>query len=203
MIPRHLIQFHLWRHWPWARWCAAALLVGLAFWLHASAEISAPLSSKAVVTAARDLPAGHALSTEDLATAPHSWGLAAERRDDLVGRLLREPVTAAAPLSDSQLIPDRSLLRQTGMVTVPLPIADLATATLLTAGDRVDVYAAGQTDPTDPERVGTNLEVLTVRTSEPEASLQASRATALLAVPQRSASQLAALGDRPTTVFLR
>ena len=203
MIPAQLIRYHLWRHWPWARWCAAALTVCLALWLHSNTDPAAQIASVSVVTAATSLPAGHALTVDDLTSAPHSWGFPAQRSPELLGRLLREPIDAAEPLSAARLVPDRDLLRRAEMIMVPLKIADPATGALLTAGDRVDVYTSEWEEQTQPRLVGEDLEVLAVSTVASDASLSAPPATALLAVPEQSAIRLAGLGDRSTTVFLR
>jgi len=100
-----------------------------------------------VLRAAKDLPAGTALTGTDLVRTPMpaalvpAGALAAE--SSVEGRLLAAPVRAGEPLTDVRLA-GAALLGPThgGLRAVPVRLADAASAALLQAGDRVDVLSA-------------------------------------------------------------
>jgi Flp pilus assembly protein CpaB len=134
-----------------ARRTAAVLLAAAALFLAvrpaptpATARVPAAVP---VVVAARDLPAGVALSGSDVAVA--RWpadvvpdGLAPDA-GPLVGRMLAGAVRAGEPLTDVRLVgPGLTAQLPPGQVAAPVRLADLAVAALVRAGDRVDVLAA-------------------------------------------------------------
>ena len=105
-----------------------------------------------VLTFARDLAAGTALSATDLepVTLPPALVPAGVLRttDVVLGRLLAGPVRRGEALTDVRLL-GASLLAAggvRGLVATPVRLADGATAGLLHAGDHVDVLAAATTD---------------------------------------------------------
>lgn len=105
-----------------------------------------------VLTFARDLAAGTALSATDLepVTLPPALVPAGAPRttDAVLGRLLAGPVRRGEALTDVRLL-GASLLAAVGvrgLVATPVRLADGATAGLLHAGDHVDVLAAAATD---------------------------------------------------------
>jgi Flp pilus assembly protein CpaB len=130
---------------------AAALLAAAALFL-AVRPVPGPATARVpaatpVAVAARDLPAGAALSGSDVAVA--RWpagvlpgGVVADSRP-LVGRVLAGAVRAGEPLTDARLVgPGLTALLPAGQVAAPVRLADLAVAALVRTGDRVDVLAA-------------------------------------------------------------
>lgn len=124
-------------------------LVGLAVVCGLSALRPAPVATRRVWVAARDLSGGRPLTAADLLAkslprtdVPAGAFLASGR---LVGRLLAAPVRRGEPLTDVRLL-SASLLAargEPGDVAVPVHVADVASAlALVHTGDRVDVIAA-------------------------------------------------------------
>lgn len=97
-----------------------------------------------VLVAARDLPAGTLLSGADLTAASASRSLlpagAVREVDSVAGSRLAIPLLAGSPLLETMVI-GPGLLAGTppGTVAVPLRLNDAQTASLLRAGQRVDV----------------------------------------------------------------
>ncbi|MFF5791515.1 Flp pilus assembly protein CpaB [Paeniglutamicibacter sp. NPDC012692] len=97
-----------------------------------------------VLVAGRDLPAGTLLADSDLALAPVSRSLLPAggfgTTEPVAGSRLAIPLLAGSPLLGTMLI-GPGLLAGTppGTVAVPLRLDDAQTATLLRAGQRVDV----------------------------------------------------------------
>ncbi|MGY1841163.1 MULTISPECIES: Flp pilus assembly protein CpaB [unclassified Modestobacter] len=130
------------------RQTAAAALAGLALVLalRPAPEPPAGPVTVPVVVAAGDLPAGTALTADALtvarlpyATAPA--GVAAEP-GALAGQVLASPVRAGEPVTDVRLVgPGLWSAVPDGQVAAPVRLADLAVATLLRPGDRVDVLS--------------------------------------------------------------
>ena len=135
----------------------------------AAAAVSTALPSLApnappgrrVLTFARDLAAGTSLRPTDLApvTVPPALVPAGAIRtaDEALGRLLAGPVRRGEALTDVRLL-GASLLAAggvRGLVATPVRLADSASASLLHAGDHVDVLAAATTDPTAGGATGT------------------------------------------------
>ena len=99
-----------------------------------------------VVVAAVDLPAGSALAPTDLAVARWPVSLVPEgvarSPDELTGRALAGPLRAGEPVADVRLVgPGLTALLTNGEQAIPVRLADLAVASSLRAGDRVDVLA--------------------------------------------------------------
>jgi Flp pilus assembly protein CpaB len=121
-----------------------------------------------VVTAARDLAAGAALTNEDVTTVALPKSVAPEgvlaEPEDVLGRAVSGAVRRGEPLTDVRLL-GSGLLQTAGLVAAPVRLADTATVALLHAGDHVDVLAAptspdGQTSSADT--VARALQVLAV-----------------------------------------
>ena len=107
-----------------------------------------------VLRAARDLPAGTALSAGDVVRGELPPGTAPDGAlrdaDAVVGRLLAAPVRRGEALTDLRLAGAGLLAAdEADLLAVPVRLADAATAALLHAGDRVDVLAAA-TAPGSP-----------------------------------------------------
>lgn len=101
-----------------------------------------------VLVAARDLPAGHRLTSGDVRNAHVSADLApevvrsftAETIDQ--GRVLTSPMAAGEALSTTRVrSPDSVDALEPGMRGVHISLQDLATAGLLHAGSVVDLYS--------------------------------------------------------------
>jgi Flp pilus assembly protein CpaB len=107
-----------------------------------------PAAGMPVLTAAHDLSAGTSLMAADLrlvrlpvAVAPSG---ALTGTAQAVGRLLAAPLRRGEPVTDVRLA-GADLLAATapGLVAVPVRVADAASTSLVSAGDHVDVVAAG------------------------------------------------------------
>jgi Flp pilus assembly protein CpaB len=117
----------------------------------AVAIIVARLSPKAapttaIVTAARDLPAGAVLTAADLRTlafppADVPSGATTDAAA-VVGRQLSAPLRRGEPLTDVRLIDGVLRRLALGLVSAPVRLADSQAAQLLHPGQRIDVLAA-------------------------------------------------------------
>lgn len=125
-----------------------------------------------VLTAARDLPAGVALAAGDLRTTAVPATLvpagALRASSQVVGRLLAAPLRRGEAVTDirlagADLVPPQS----TGLVAVPVRIADGASTSLVAPGDHVDVLAADAARGGAPvaQVVAADAEVLAVPTA--------------------------------------
>jgi Flp pilus assembly protein CpaB len=125
-----------------------------------------------VLVADHDLAAGTALVAGDVRTAQVPRELApagaVAAAADVVGRVLAAPMRAGEPLTDVRLA-GAALLSpgSSGVVAVPVRIADAASAALVTAGDRVDVLAAAASPDGPPyaQVVAADAKVLAVPTA--------------------------------------
>jgi len=130
----------------------AATCLGLGVWLALRSIVDPPPPTTPVVVAARDLPAGVALSDSDLTTAAFATGTAPAGLVDAAtatGRTLAAPLTAGEPVTDVRLVAPSLLEGYPGLVALPLRVPDSDTVALLRVGDRIDVLA------TDPGGSGT------------------------------------------------
>ncbi len=132
------------------RQVTAGLLVGLALVLALRPVPSAAppvLDTTRAVVAATDLPAGRVLTAADLepverpaATVPDG---ASAAEPALTGQVLAAPVRRGEVVTDVRVVgPGLWAQVPPGQVAAPVRLADLAVATLLRAGDRVDVLAS-------------------------------------------------------------
>jgi Flp pilus assembly protein CpaB len=127
-------------------------------------------SGGAVLAADHDLPAGTALAAGDLRRIrlPAALVPAGAVTGDPVGRVLAAPLRRGEPLTDVRIAgADLLTARGAGLVAVPVRVADAASAALVTAGDRVDVLAAGASTgaPATARAVVVDAEVLAVPTA--------------------------------------
>ncbi|TDD80311.1 flagellar biosynthesis protein FlgA, partial [Actinomadura darangshiensis] len=101
-----------------------------------------PPASVRVLAAARDLPAGTALTPSDLrhVNLPPAAVPSGALHANTTGRVLAGPMRQGEPLTDARIIGD-TLLRGYGPGTVATPVrmADADAARLLHPGDRIDV----------------------------------------------------------------
>lgn len=135
--------------------CAVGLLLGMGGgWAAAHATGD---ESRAVLVVTRDLPAGAVITEQDVGSAELDTGdvavLGAESVGDAVGRVLRAPVEAAAPLTPAVLT--AAPRPGAGQVLVPLALpAGQAPVRALAPGARVRAVAvipAALTAPTSRE----------------------------------------------------
>ena len=130
-----------------------------------SALAPPPTATSAVVVAARDLPGGHELRPDDLATTqlPASSvpdGALADL-SSAAERLLAGPVRAGEPLTDVRLL-GAGLLPPGPEVAAPVRVAEPATAALVRAGDVVDVLSAAPDGAATAATVAAGVRVLSV-----------------------------------------
>jgi Flp pilus assembly protein CpaB len=132
------------------RQVAAGLLAVLALVLALRpAQATGPPGPAAVpvVVAATDLTAGTVLSAADLALVelpgPAAPDGVSGRAADLTGRVLAGPLRRGEPVTDVRVVGPGLWSRvPAGHVAAPVRLADLAVATLLRPGDRVDVLVS-------------------------------------------------------------
>jgi Flp pilus assembly protein CpaB len=135
------------------RQCLAGLLAAGALVLALRPEPAPPVGEDPtvpVVVAATDLPAGTLLTAADLAVArlPSAPGGAGSEPADLAGQTLAGAVRAGEPVTDVRLVGSGlTALLPAGTVAAPVRPADVAVSALPRAGDRVDVLATTDGDP--------------------------------------------------------
>jgi Flp pilus assembly protein CpaB len=121
----------------------AALLAGAAVVTAVHELRPPPADVVAVLTAARDLPAGTTLERGDLASVDYTAGTAPEGlAADAVGRVLASPVRAGEPLTDVRLVGAPLAAAYPDAVAMPVRLPDAGMAALLRVGDRIDLVAA-------------------------------------------------------------
>ena len=102
--------------------------------------------TQVVAVAAADMPAGHRLAAADLEQARVAAALTPPGVVPdpalLAGRVLAAPVAGGEPITTLRLVGEEGGWQTTpGMLAVPVRAADPAAATLLAAGQRVDLLA--------------------------------------------------------------
>jgi len=121
----------------------AALLTGVAAVAALRATAPPPEPTVPVLVAADDLAAGARITGADLTTVEFRPGSEpAGLVEDPVGRTLATSLRRGEPLTDVRLLGPSLTDGHPGMVATPVRIPDAAMASLLRAGDRVDVLAA-------------------------------------------------------------
>jgi pilus assembly protein CpaB len=138
-----------------SRFLLAAVLLGSAAALAAAGMRPPSPPQVAVVSAARSLAPGTALTADDLRVAHVPVGSAPEGAHPDVGALLGRspviPVPAGLPVVDALLGDDRLAgSGPPGTVVVPVRLADPGVAALLRPGDRVDLFAAATSGTGEP-----------------------------------------------------
>jgi pilus assembly protein CpaB len=186
----------------------ACLALVLALRSPAPAAGAAPGETPVLVAvAAADLPAGTVLTADDLATVSLPAGAAPAgtiRSDELAGQVMASPVRAGEVITDVRVVgPGLWSQVPDGQIAAPVRLADLAVATLLRAGDRVDVLAAvGDGVIPSVQVVAEGALVLTVPATETGDGVATSAADGsgllVLAVAPETAQRLAAAGAAAT-----
>ncbi|HEX3932155.1 MAG TPA: SAF domain-containing protein [Nocardioides sp.] len=121
----------------------AALCAGLAAVGGVRAWHPPPTATVPVVVAARDLASGTTLTSRDLAVRRYPAAVApggATLR--ALGRTLAGPVTQGEPITGVRLVAPSLLSGYPGLVALPVRLSDADAASLLRAGDHVDLVAA-------------------------------------------------------------
>lgn len=133
----------------------AALAAGGAVLLGLQAAAAPPVPTRAVLVAARDLPAGTVVARTDLTRSALLPGSvpdgAAVSPGEVLGRTTTGPVRRREPLTDVRLVGGSLLEGYPGRVAAPVRVADPGAVGLLRVGDLVDVIAAdprGRADAT-------------------------------------------------------
>ena len=140
----------------------AAGLTGVAVAAGLHTVASPPPATRAILVAARDLPAGAELAPADLVLAEFARGSAP---DDVVadpaGRTLAAPVRRGEPVTDVRLVGPQLADGLSGLTATPVRLPDAGMVGLLRVGDRVDLVAA---DPrgTGAETVVADAPVLAI-----------------------------------------
>jgi Flp pilus assembly protein CpaB len=151
----------------------AALFAGLAVAAGVQAATAPPQPAVGVLTAARDLPAGAVIGSDDVVAVdftPASVPSGAARR--VVGQTLAGPLRKGEPVTDVRLVGPALTADDPELVAVPLRLPDAGMVELLDVGDRIDLIG------TDPQGAGasvvaTGVPVLALpRVAEAEASAQ-------------------------------
>lgn len=126
-----------------------------------------PTPTTPVLVASRDLDAaspltGHDL-TELLLPAEVVPGGALDADADTSGLLLNAPVRRGEVITDARLADPPARPYGSGLVAVPVRVADPGAVDLLSPGSRVDVLAARGHDDLGPVRTGPAVEVVNDR----------------------------------------
>ncbi|RYP85058.1 pilus assembly protein CpaB [Nocardioides guangzhouensis] len=140
----------------------SALCVGGAVLAGLHAVAPPPPTTVTVLVAARDLPAGTVLASDDLAATafrPDSAPDGVAARGQAVGRTLAAPLRRGEPVTDVRLVGPSLLHGYPGLVAVPVRIPDPGTVDLLRVGDRVDLLVT-ETDASAAQRLAGGVPVL-------------------------------------------
>jgi Flp pilus assembly protein CpaB len=188
----------------------AAVLAGLAVLVAVRANAAPPPPTVPVLTAARDLPAGAALSAGDLRSvefAPDSVPTGVlPRAATAVGRTTTGPVRAGEPLTDVRLLAPDLLAGYPGLVAAPVRIGDPGAVRLLRVGDRISLIAADPQGEAVPIEVARAVPVIALPRAPAGPSTElAGGALVVVAVPSEVARELAghAVASFLTAVVVR
>ncbi|MGZ5398362.1 MAG: RcpC/CpaB family pilus assembly protein [Nocardioides sp.] len=130
----------------------AALCAGVAVAAGVQAAAAPPPPTVEVMTAARDLPAGHVLGAADLRPLPMPPDAVPEGIvEGDVGSTLAAPVRAGEPITDVRLVGGDLAAAHPDLTTLPVRLPDAGLAGLLDPGDRIDLIA------TDPQAGGSRV----------------------------------------------
>ncbi len=152
----------------------AACCLGVAAAATVQAVAAPPPPTVVVLAAARDLPAGRALTDDDLV----DLALPADAVPDgvtgqAVGETLAAPVRGGEPITDVRLVGEGLAAAHPDLTTLPVRLPDADQAALLAPGDRIDLIA------TDPQAGGSRVVASdAVVLAVPEVSGQESAAAA-------------------------
>lgn len=177
---------------------AALTAVAVAAGIHAVA--APPPSAVPVPVAARDLPAGAVLTSDDIKTADFAPGSVPDGlAPDAAGHTLAAPLRAGEPVTDVRLVGPALVDGYPGLAAVPVRLPDATMAGLLHVGDRIDLVSA------DPQGggasvVASDVPVLAIPDAAPDSG--ASGLTGRLVVVGAPPAQVAAIADASVRTFL-
>lgn len=145
----------------------AALLLALAV-VAALRAVAPPEPDWVEVTvAARDLPGGSTVASDDVTTARMRPGTAPDGHLlDPSGEVLATTVRRGEAITDTRVV-SAALAAETGLVGLPVRLPDAGAATLLSPGDAVDLLAAGA-QGAPASRLAIDVRVLAVVPEAPE-----------------------------------
>lgn len=128
----------------WHRRGFATLLAGLAVLALGTALAPPAGETVSVLVAARAVPAGTTLGSDDLAVAQYPPGLAPPgaltSMDDAVGRVIATGASEAMPIDPATLVGVKA--KRPGEVLVSLHFPDDGSRSLIQVGSLINVYAA-------------------------------------------------------------
>lgn len=161
----------------------------------------APVTTTMVV-AARDLPAGHVLSSDDLARVDIDPDLTPRgATEDPSGQVLAAPLRRGEPVTDVRLTgPDLAVGQPTGTAAQPVRLTDAGQAALLTPGDRIDLLA---TDPRagSASLLAADVAVLAVPQAEQAVDPTLPGRLVVLAVPGADVGEIAVASSTSYVTF--
>ena len=139
----------------------AALLAATAVLVGLRAVAAPPPITTGVLVAARDLPAGTTLATDDLTTAAFAAGTEPSAlAEEPVGRTLAAPVSAGEPITRPRLLGDGLAATHEGLAVLPVRLSDAGAAALLRPGDHIDLLATAPSG--DTRTVAEDVRVITL-----------------------------------------
>lgn len=145
----------------------AALLAGVAVLAGLRASADPPPETVAVLVATADLPSGTLLDSADLAWRGFAPGTEpAGALTEAHGRVLAGPLRSGEPLTDASVLGTRP--DPDAGVATPIRITDADAASLLRAGDRIDLLAT-DLDSGQTLRVAFDVTVMAVPDERPNA----------------------------------
>jgi Flp pilus assembly protein CpaB len=190
------VSSYLWRNSERIRWSAVILLLAMAGVGFVAGEEPEP--TQLVTVAAIDIASGSTLRAQDVTTKPDSLGLSTVPVEQTVGEMARGPIQAGEPVTRSRLAPRRSADLDTGLVVFPLWLPTSEVASLLRAGDRIDVLVPGsEFDESPATTFASDIEVLAIPEPADDQLVGTStpRSLALVSATQSQALALASLKE--------
>jgi len=176
-----------------------SLFAALAVWIVVQAATVPPPATVPVWTAARALPSGTVLGSDDFTRtgyAPGSVPLGAVRSlTGVVGRTLATPLGVREPITAADLAGSERLAGFPGRSAVAVRIPDPDVVALLTPGQRVALVASDPQGEREPVRIVDDAAVIAVpRRSTGAAAGSLTGRLVVFAVPAQLADEVAAAG---------
>lgn len=140
-----------------------ALCLALVTWSVLTALRPPDPATVTVWTAARDLPSGTVLQSDDLRATRVPREVVPRAAHDLAtltGRVLAAPIGVGEVATSTQLMGNDQLAGYPGRSALPLRIPDADTVSLLRTGDRVDLVASDPQQPQHGHRIASDAIVL-------------------------------------------
>ncbi|WKN49224.1 SAF domain-containing protein [Nocardioides sp. Arc9.136] len=178
----------------------AAVLTAVAVAAGLQATAEPPPATVAVTVAARDLPVGTVVTSQDVVRAAWAPGSAPTGLPDPVGRVLAAPVRRGEPVTDVRLVGPGLTDGRPDLTAVPVRLPDAGMADLLEVGDEIDLLAA---DPRSGGAavVATSVPVLALPV-DVEPAVGGNGLTGRLVVVGAATAEVTAVADAATRSFL-